>query len=314
MKINYKLLNITLVFIIFYIVFESRGVLFSLFSFIKCFSIPFFISLLFYYLLDPFRSFLCNRFSINEKIVSGFLIFIFFALIILFLLIIVPFILKEFKNIYINYYDFLNNIDFNKYFISFFDNIFGFVDNVFNLIINIVFVIIITFFIMINRSTIKSFIFKYFGDKEINLFCFINSDIRKYIFSLEIIVLIEMIEYTLFYLLIGHPNFLFIGIISGLANIVPFVGSLFSTCISLVTSINVSVKLFILSSIGCLVIPIIDNYIIDPKIFSNGLKVSFLTILIVVFITNILFGMSGLFFSMFIYIVIKNIFKIYVKY
>ena len=141
----------------------------------------------------------------------------------------------------------------------------------------------------------------------------INSDIKRYVLSLELIVLIEVVEYTLFYLLIGHPNFLFIGIVSGLANIVPFVGSLFSTCISLITSISVSKKLFILSSLGCLFIPIIDNYIIDPKIFSNSLRVSFFTILIIIFITNILLGMSGLFLSMFIYIVLKNIFEIYVK-
>ena len=46
-------------------------------------------------------------------------------------------------------------------------------------------------------------------------------------------ILIQVIEYTLAFLIIGHPNYLILGIISGLSAIIPWFGGFLVAVISL---------------------------------------------------------------------------------
>ena len=313
MKISSKLLNITLLFIIFYIIYEISPLFVSFIIVMKRIIVPIFISVLCYYLLNPVYDKICRKYMISKKIFAVILIIFLIFVLIIYISFIVPIVFRFLNVVFNNYIHLFERVDIGKNVVDILKKSPNIVNIIINVVINIIFVLLMTYLLLTKSMFIKSIIYNNFHDREYKLLKNINNDIGKYIKSLEIIVLIETFEYILFYFIIGHPNFLTLGIISGLSNIVPYVGSLFSTFVALISSVNVSKNLFILTSLGCLIIPIFDNYFVDPKIFSNNLKISFVKVLLIIFITNIIFGIKGLFIVMIVYILIKNIFEIYFK-
>ena len=91
-----------------------------------------------------------------------------------------------------------------------------------------------------------------------------------------------MIEYTFIYYFIGHPYYLLIGYLAGITTIIPMFGAILTNIIALITGIYVSKKLFILSALVIILCPIIDSYLIDPKIYNKNIKISQIKIIIVI--------------------------------
>lgn len=305
--INYVLINFTFFIFIIYLL-QKLNILDDIIEFI----LLLFISLIFSYIIYP----IYKRFKTPLSI-----FIIYFIILIIFLFIIYSVIPSN--NFIASIIDFVNNI---IYFIKNIDlkynlNIISYVNNISNLVINnfvnaikstinyvskFIFVIVLSICILLNIDNIKILIDKL---KYKDLIYSINNKLNNYLIANVKILIIQFIEYTLLFKIIGHPNYLLLGLLNSINTFIPYIGSIFSIVIAVITSSIVSTKLLILSGIISIIFPNIDAYIITPKIYKNNVKVPPTMSISSIILFGSLFGFIGVVIAMPITIIIIEIFE-----
>ena len=132
----------------------------------------------------------------------------------------------------------------------------------------------------------------------------LDIEINNYFVGLLKNILIQFFEYTIVFFLIGHPNYLILGILAAVTTIIPYFGGLVINILALVIASVISTKLFILTLIVCIICPNIDGYIIGPKVYGKTNKLHPLVNIFAVFAGGILGGFWGILMSLPIAIII----------
>lgn len=68
-----------------------------------------------------------------------------------------------------------------------------------------------------------------------------------YVKSLGLFMFIQFIEYSLLFLIIGHPYWLVLGILIGIFTVLPYIGGLLSNLIAITSAFMISKELFYLT-------------------------------------------------------------------
>ena len=160
------------------------------------------------------------------------------------------------------------------------------------------------------RSKIKKYLIKK-GTKKYHLVANIDKEITSYLKGLGIFMIIQFFEYTILFLIIGHPNFLLLGVLACITTVIPYFGGIITNLIALIIASVISPKLFVLTLIITLVFPNIDGYIISPKIYGRTNRVPPLLTIFAVFAGGALFGFIGIVLALPFTIVIMSIIKSY---
>lgn len=183
-----------------------------------------------------------------------------------------------------------------------------------NLVSNFVISLVAFIYLLVDMDKIREKLKKYFrlkSKKTYNLVKEIDTSCTAYFKGLFINVLIAFIEYTLLYRIIGHPNFLLLGIIAAFSPLIPYFGGILMNLVAIITASVISPTLLILSVIIMLIFPQIDGYIISPKIYGKTNKVPALLTIFAVFAGGVLGGFVGIIIALPITIIIQTIFKNY---
>ena len=77
----------------------------------------------------------------------------------------------------------------------------------------------------------------------------------------------------------------------------------------LLHSLSISKELFIASAIAMIIIPILNNYFVEVKIYSNKVQLPVLGIILSMVIFSAIFDIYGVIFCIPMYIIFKNIFN-----
>lgn len=107
--------------------------------------------------------------------------------------------------------------------------------------------------------------------------------------------------------IINLPYATLFSVIGGLFNVIPYFGSLFVTAIVLIFSITISPFMFVKTAIACVVEQTVEGRIVTPLVMSKQLDIHPLTIIVVLLISNSIFGVVGVFISIPIYSICKLI-------
>lgn len=319
MKINYKLITILLILSIIFLTFKVLPILSTYFIYIKQVLNPLLISLLVSYFIYPVVKFFNKKLSKTLSILFTILL----VIIILFIMFYFsfPIIFNELENLLKELTKILpkilKNIDsdlINKILSTYTKDIstlsFSFINKLVSIIINISMIIVMTISFLINMDKIRGFVYKKISNKRFKLLIIkIDNDLYYYVKSFMIIIVIEIIEYTIIYFIVGHPYYYLLGFLIGVSSVIPYLGALFTNLIAFITAVNVSNRLFVFTSLISLFLPIINNYLLEPKIMSKEVKIPFIFIIISIIISSKIFGFIGLILSVPIYIVISNIIK-----
>lgn len=312
-KFNYTLINITLFVFIIYLL-NKLNVLNKLIDLI----ILLILSLIISYIIYPIYKTLKKRLN---KFITIFLIYGLLILLILFIIYsIIPstdLILKitdlldniiKFINKLNIKYDLNINIDIylNKILNYIVNNSFFVIKNIFSFLSNLLFVLILSICILFNIDILKNNIHKF---KYRELFYNINDKLKNYVIANIKIIIIQMIEYTFIFYIIGHPNYLLLGILNSLNTFIPIFGSVISNTISVITASVISTKLLILTGLVSLILPNIDAYVITPKIYKDTNKLSQTLSITSIIVGGILFGFYGMILSLPVIIIIIEIIK-----
>ena len=176
--------------------------------------------------------------------------------------------------------------------------------NIINYLGKILFIIILSICILLNNNYIKKIINKF---KYYDLLINIDSKLRYYLIANLKIMLIQFIEYTLLFLIIGHSNYLLLGLLNSLNTFIPFIGSIFTNIIAIITASVISKKVLILTSLISIIMPQIDAYFITPKIYKESNEIPQTLYIMTMIILGSLFKLWGVILSLPILIIIIEI-------
>ena len=115
----------------------------------------------------------------------------------------------------------------------------------------------------------------------------------------------------LMYLLIGHPNWLILGFVSGVSSIIPYVGPIAANCLGLVTSLGMGTTTILALCVLIFIQSIVMSYIITPKIYSSRIDLSIMWVLFGILSGSSLFGMLGMVIAMPLLVSVKVTYQVY---
>lgn len=333
-NINYKVVNIAIFTVILFLFYLSKDLWVNIFLIsIKIFT-PFLIGFIFAYAFNPLLNYMINK-HIN-KIISILIISIVFIVIIaIVIILVVPMLINQLSDLFTGIITFVQNISIKynlntgtlkNFLITIFNNTMNnisnklstgtidFIKNTITYISTILISMIIGIYFLYDMDNIRKRIEGYLihkNKKTYNFFKKIDTEMTNYFSALGKIILIQTIEYIIIFYLIGHPNYLLLGILAGITTIIPYFGGMFTNVIALITASVISTKLLILTLIVCIIFPNIDAYIISPKIYSKAIKLHPLIIIFSILTGGILFKMIGIIIALPVTIIIVTTIKYY---
>lgn len=179
-----------------------------------------------------------------------------------------------------------------------------------DVITNILFSVIIAIYMLFDyeriRHNVKKFLVMLMPKCERYLHE-MDENVTVYLKSLIIIMLIKFVEYSAFYFLIGHPDWMIIGILTSLGAIIPYLGGTIANSIGIITALTLSPGRIIALLIGILVLSNVDAYVISPLVHEKRSALGPLITLFAVFAGGVLMGPVGIMLSVPVAIICKTV-------
>ncbi len=177
-----------------------------------------------------------------------------------------------------------------------------------------IFTLVYSFLILFYRHTIKNFLFAVFSrPHKKNLDAVITGSrqvIKNYMTGLVIEMIIVSICNTVILLIIGIKYAVFLGVLTGILNIMPFfgiyIGMIFTALVTLTTPASASQVIWIF--IGLFAVHFIDANFIMPRIVGSRIKINALMTILGAVAGGLLIGVPGIFFALPTIAILKIIF------
>ena len=190
----------------------------------------------------------------------------------------------------------------------------NFVNTSISVVTNLIIILIVSVYFLFDMESIRSKIktkLKKYKNRSYEYFKKLDLEINNYFVGLLKNMIIQFFEYTFVFFVIGHPNYLIIGILASVTTIIPYFGGLLTNVLALIIASVVSTKLFILTLIVCIICPNIDGYIIGPKVYGKTNKLPPMVNIFAVCAGGILGGVWGIIVSLPLAIIIITTLKFF---
>ena len=186
--------------------------------------------------------------------------------------------------------------------------------NILSGMIVIVLIPIYIFFILYYKPLILDFLFEVFAEKHSLRVAEILGETKTAIQSYVVGLLIEMTIVSalnsMVLLVLGVKSAILLGVIGGILNTIPYLGGMVSILLPIlmvtVSKEGYSTQLAIL--VSYLIIQLIDNNVLVPKIVSSKVKINALFSILIVLCGGLLWGYSGMFLAIPFVAILKIIF------
>lgn len=141
----------------------------------------------------------------------------------------------------------------------------------------------------------------------------VNEDLTDYLGSMIILMGIRFVEYSLVYLLIGHPDWLILGLATAISLIIPYVGPTSVNTVGILSALQLPTFNVVLLIALIVILAQIDEYVITPMVHSHNLKLSPMWILFSIFASSTLFGVGGFIIAIPMYLIIRTVIRMYLE-
>ena len=332
-KLNYKLIDVVLTLLIIFLVINTfgfwAGILKKIFSII----LPFLIAFAVAYALYPFVEKL-NKKKIPKALSVFIVVAVVVGFIALIIALLVPIMISQLSSLFNWLMDFVLKIsneynvdlnviqeyigDFKSVINNYGSSIGNFSFGVIMQSVNILTIFIICFITSIYfladmekiRKKVKSFLRRN-HKKTYRYVERLDHEVSQYFVGLQKYIIIQFIEYTTIFFIIGHPYYLLLGILCSITTIVPYFGGIFANIIAAITAFFVSSKLFILTLIVAFICPNIDGYIISPRVYGKTNNVPGLLTIFAVFAGGKIAGVLGIIIALPVTIILLATYRFY---
>ena len=189
-----------------------------------------------------------------------------------------------------------------------------YVDSVSNALMYMVLVPIYVFLILMYRSLLLTFLLKLVPKNQLQelqeVVNDIKSIIRNYIIGLLIEVLVVACMTSVGLWLVGVKYFIFLGVLTALLNLIPYIGIIIaffiSAVLALINTVHFEIVFWVL--IVNVIVQFIDNNILMPRIVGSKVSINALASMVSVIVGGALAGMPGMFLAIPIVAIIKVVF------
>lgn len=194
------------------------------------------------------------------------------------------------------------------------NGLFDFLSQSINFLTKFIIVFIVTIYFMADMDNIRLWVkrvLKKYNKKTFKLIKSIDNELGNYLEGLTIFMIVQFFEYSFLFWIVGHPNWLLLGILASFTTVIPYFGGWITNIISVILASVVSSKLFIATLVICFIFPNIDGYIISPRIYGKTNNVKPLWSIFAVTIMGSVLGLFGILFALPTYLVLNCIFKFF---
>lgn len=334
-KVNFKLLNLLLIIVIIYIIYSTMnfwgGVIGKIISTISPFVIAFGIAYALYPIVRKLKDKGLSN-GISVAIVSISIL----AIITFIIALTVPIVYDQLILLSKSIGDVFNDLsskfavnmgDFQTTINNLLDNLiqnvgtyvstgtFEFVGKSISFLTNAMIVVILSIYFLADMEKIRKEIKAILTSqkrKNLKIFNYVkllDSELGQYLTGLAIFMGIQFIEYTILFRIVGHPNWLLLGLLASLTTVIPYFGGWITNIVAVILASVVSTPVFIATLVICFVFPNIDGYIISPRVFGKTNNINPVLSIFAVVVGGSLFGLIGIMFSLPIFIVLNCTFK-----
>ena len=333
-KINYKGINILISLLIIYVLFLLRdlwsGVFFKLIAVLK----PFLIAFALAYALYPIERWLESK-KIPKILAITIIIVVLLSFVFIIIYSLIPIFTEQLFSFFSSAITFVSDIGnkfdinitpikstltdaFNKMssdvgkYIS--DGAINVVNTSINIVSNSVIVFVSFIYFLMDMQRIRDNISLFFlkkGRKTYKLVKQMDYETTQYFKGLFLTMIIQFFEYSLLYRIIGHPNFLLLGVLSSVATLIPYFGGFVVNITAIMIASVVSPRLLILTLIVSIVFPNVDGYLINPKIYGKTNNISPLLTIFAVFAGGVLGGFVGILIALPLTIILRTLYNHY---
>lgn len=169
-------------------------------------------------------------------------------------------------------------------------------------------------YFLLDMDKIRTSVKHYFKKKSYKTYHFVrilDEQMRNYLAGLVQVMVISVFEYGIVYAIIGHPNAIMLGIMAGVANLIPYFGGLACNVVAAITAFITSPALFVRTLIAFFILSSIDSYVINPHVYGKTNSIHPLLTIFALFAGGIIFGMMGVLISFPLAIFIVSLYKYY---
>lgn len=331
-RLDFKLINFALIVLIIFLMYQTSNIWLGLASIALKICAPFFFAFILAYVLHPYLKFLTNH-----KIPKPLAIFIVLLTVLIIIGLIIglafPLVFSQLSSLFNGIIAFVKEISL-KFDINF-GNLQDSLANSFNTIIeklgsivsdgavNLIGVSIgyitlalISFsaaiYLLIDMDKIRKSVKLFLARKSKKVYRYVallDEQMKNYLTGFFKIVLITIFEYSIAFLIIGHPNALLLGFLAALASMIPYFGGIITNCIAAITAFVISPALFIKTVVAFVILSSLDGYVINPLVYGKTNQVHPLVVILSVFIGGTLFGILGIILSLPVAIILITTYK-----
>ncbi len=340
-KLAFTLLSTLLVLLIIYLLIEVRVIFRPFFVILDVVLVPVIFAALFYYLFKPVRDWLEKK-GVN-RITAVFIVFLIIIVVIAVLIFsIMPFLYEQLTlfvtefpanwNLFINSIDgFLEeygleqfqggiNDAITQFTLRITENIQNYlgrassiitnaIGSVVNIVISFVTAPILLYYMLKEGEKLKPAVVKLAPKKVRNVFASFLSDTNKqlslYIRGQILVAIGVAIMFLIGYNIIGLPYGSVLALVSGILNVIPYLGTFIAIVPAFIIAIVHSPVMVLYVLIVFTIEQTIEGRILSPKILGDNLEIHPITILIVLLVSGRLFGFSGIIIGVPLYAIIK---------
>jgi len=333
-KLNFRLLNIAICAVLFLILYHTGPLWIGIVEKVWEIIFPFFLAFIVAYALYPFLQFMIKK-KVPKGLAITIILFIIFGIIGILIALVFPLLFNQLSSLLngilmfvkelINDYDLnlgplqntltasFNDImsSLGKY-VS--DGAVSAINSSMNVISILVIAIASAIYLLVDMDKIRKE-FKLFllskNQRLFNYFKILDTEMKNYLTGFIKVVGITLIEYTLAFLIIGHPNALLLGVLAAIAGLIPYFGGMITNAMAAITAFVISPGLFIRTIICFFILSAIDGYVINPYVYGKTNEVPPLVVIFSVFAGGALFGIIGIIISLPLAIILIATYKFY---
>lgn len=171
-----------------------------------------------------------------------------------------------------------------------------------------------TFLILLYRNLFMRFLSKLVGQQNQQKLQEILQNIKVAIQSFLVGLLFEMgivtALTTVGYMIIGVPYALLLGVITGLLNLIPYIGIMIAGILSIIATLTVSTDFSSVFGVILInvIVQLIDNNLIVPLVVSSKVRINAIISVIAIVVGGAIAGVAGMFLAIPLLAILKVIF------
>lgn len=319
-KIDFKLINIAIITFIIFLLYQTGNLWLGIVGKIGSMLFPFFLAFVVAYALYPFLKFLMKH-KVPKFLSVTIILFIIFGVVTILCVLVLPMLLDQVVNLLNSLITFIKEVslendlnlgDLQETLTSTFNDMIVSVGKYatdgatkfINVSIEYLGIALIAVsaavYLLVDMDNIRKTFKKLLRRKSKRGYKYVSildKEMKSYLTGFVKIMIITVFEYSIAYMIIGHPNAILLGFLAMIAGLVPYFGGIMVNIVASITAFVISPALFIRTVITFVILSAVDGYVISPLVYGKTNNIHPLIVIFSVFVGGKLFGILGIMIS-----------------